>query len=155
MNILEIHVDDFGAWHELTLDRLGKIDEVIVSDGFFRAELAEEIAATDVFQQHYSLAVPAGTYNVRASGGALPEDYIVADVTIGSENVKVDFETTTAIVDNGMDFGDAPSPSYPTMLASDGARHWPGAHNRRVAGASTTAPPATGYRTVRLLRRRR
>ena len=30
---------------ELTLDRLGKIDELLVSDGFFRAELADEMVA--------------------------------------------------------------------------------------------------------------
>ena len=48
-----------GSLRELTLDRLGKIDEVIVSDGFFRSELATELAQTEVFQQEYERAVPA------------------------------------------------------------------------------------------------
>jgi len=43
----------------LTLERLGKIDELLVSDGFFRAKLAEEIAATDSFQKSYGSATPA------------------------------------------------------------------------------------------------
>lgn len=43
---------------ELTLDRLGQIDEILVSDGFFRAELANEIAQTDEFRNAYSQAIP-------------------------------------------------------------------------------------------------
>ncbi len=43
----------------LTLDRLGKIDEMLLSDGFFRAELANELAQTDQFKSDYSAAVPA------------------------------------------------------------------------------------------------
>ena len=43
---------------ELALDRLGEIDEIVVSDGFFGADLAESIAATDEFNAVYDLAVP-------------------------------------------------------------------------------------------------
>ena len=44
---------------DLTLQRLGKIDEMLVSDGFFRSELAAEIAATDAYKQHYDRIEPA------------------------------------------------------------------------------------------------
>ena len=52
--------------HELTMERLGEIDELIVSDGFFRAKLAEEISATEQFQEHYqsvtsAIIFPGGT----------------------------------------------------------------------------------------------
>ncbi len=47
-----------NSLRELTLDRLGEIDELIVSDGFFRQQLADEIAQNDVFKQHYSQAIP-------------------------------------------------------------------------------------------------
>jgi ABC-type lipoprotein release transport system permease subunit len=43
----------------ITLDRLGRVDEVLVSDQFFRAELADELAADQAFKQHFAGAVPA------------------------------------------------------------------------------------------------
>ena len=48
----------------------------------------------------YSLQIPPGTYVVSAHGGELTADYIVENVVLGSQNVKVDFETTTASVLN-------------------------------------------------------
>ena len=73
----------------------------------------------------YSVQVPAGTYDVTVSGGGLADTYIVTGVVVGTDNVKVDFETTTAAVVPSVqhDFGDAPDPGYPTLIASDGARH--------------------------------
>lgn len=47
-----------GSLRHLVLDRLGRIDELVVGDHFFRGELAGEIASTDAFKQHYSAAVP-------------------------------------------------------------------------------------------------
>lgn len=48
-----------GSLKTLTLDRLGKIDEALIADRFFRAELAAELAAKPEFKEHYSAAVPA------------------------------------------------------------------------------------------------
>lgn len=48
-----------GSLRHLLLDQLGSIDEVLVTDRFFRAELASEIASGESFQQHFSAAVPA------------------------------------------------------------------------------------------------
>ncbi len=77
----------------------------------------------------YSMQIPAGTYDVTASGGGLPSAYIVTGVVVAAENVKVDFETTTATIApiTQHDFGDAPDPGYPTLSANDGARHVIGA----------------------------
>jgi len=44
---------------DLTLQRLGEIDEMLVSDGFFRTDLANEIAETDAYQKHYDRVDPA------------------------------------------------------------------------------------------------
>ncbi|WP_254509159.1 ABC transporter permease [Anatilimnocola floriformis] len=44
---------------DLTLDRLGKIDHLLLADRFFRTELAEELKKTPVFEQNYAAAVPA------------------------------------------------------------------------------------------------
>lgn len=44
---------------DLTLDRLGKIDEMLVSEGFFRANLASEAGNTDTFQNNYDQVSPA------------------------------------------------------------------------------------------------
>jgi hypothetical protein len=43
----------------------------------------------------YSLALPAGTYRVTASGGTLSTPITFSTVTIGSQNVKRDFVPTT------------------------------------------------------------
>lgn len=48
-----------GSLTTLTLDRLGKIDEALIADRFFRQELSVELAASPEFQEHYASAVPA------------------------------------------------------------------------------------------------
>jgi len=48
-----------GSLRDLTLDRLGRIDEVLVAERFFRAELPEELAASPGFGEHFTAAVPA------------------------------------------------------------------------------------------------
>lgn len=54
----------------LALDRLGEIDEIIVADGFFRAELAAELRETEAFRANYDIAeagilFPNGTVEAR------------------------------------------------------------------------------------------
>ena len=53
-----------------------------------------EFTATAFCSGGYSLEVPAGTYTVSVSGGTWSGSQIVSNVTIGSSNVKVDFEAT-------------------------------------------------------------
>ena len=48
-----------GSLRALTLDRLGRIDEVLVTDRFFRQELADQLANTAEFQQYYDRATSA------------------------------------------------------------------------------------------------
>jgi putative ABC transport system permease protein len=48
-----------GSLRRLTLDRLGRIDEVLVTDRFFSAQLAAQLQAAAGFRQHFSAAVPA------------------------------------------------------------------------------------------------
>lgn len=48
-----------GSLRELTLSRLGRIDQVLVVDRFFRDELVTEMAADPVLQQSGRTAVPA------------------------------------------------------------------------------------------------
>ena len=48
-----------SSLHGLTMERLGAIDELLISEGFFRAELAEEIKNSDTFKEHYQNATPA------------------------------------------------------------------------------------------------
>ena len=47
-----------GSLRRLTLDRLGRIDEVLVADRFFRAKLADELAAEPGFSRRAAAAVP-------------------------------------------------------------------------------------------------
>jgi len=48
-----------GSLRELTLKRLGRIDEVLLSEHFFRQELANELAGQPEFCEHFGAAVPA------------------------------------------------------------------------------------------------
>jgi ABC-type antimicrobial peptide transport system permease subunit len=48
-----------GSLRDLTLDRLGRIDEVLVTERFFRAELADDLARQPGFDEHFTRAVPA------------------------------------------------------------------------------------------------
>lgn len=48
-----------GSLRHLLLDQLGQIDELLVTDRFFRTALAEQLAANEEFGRHFSAAVPA------------------------------------------------------------------------------------------------
>src|SRR5262245_32639927 len=48
-----------GSLAHLTLDRLGSIDHVLVTDRFFRRELTEELTGQAEFKRHFSAALPA------------------------------------------------------------------------------------------------
>jgi putative ABC transport system permease protein len=48
-----------GSLRDLTLDGLGRIEHALVTEQFFRAELADELAADPQFQEHFTEAVPA------------------------------------------------------------------------------------------------
>ena len=48
-----------GSLHDLTLDRLGKIDDALVADRFFREGLADDLAASGHFSPAFDKAVPA------------------------------------------------------------------------------------------------
>jgi ABC-type antimicrobial peptide transport system permease subunit len=60
-----------GSLRDLTLERLGRIDEVLLVGPMFRAQLADELAAEPRFKEHYANAEPAifmpGT--LQAGGG--------------------------------------------------------------------------------------
>src|SRR3990172_4969132 len=64
-----------GSLRHLLLDQLGQIDEILVIDRFFRAQLADELADTPQFKEDFSQAVPAvvvqGTLENPRAAGAL------------------------------------------------------------------------------------
>jgi putative ABC transport system permease protein len=64
-----------GSLRHLLLDQLGQIDEVLVTDRFFRAQLADELESQPSFSGHFSQAIPSvlvqGTLENPRSGGAL------------------------------------------------------------------------------------
>jgi ABC-type antimicrobial peptide transport system permease subunit len=48
-----------GSLQHLVVDRLGRIDDVLLVDRFFRPQLAQELAARPEFVERFQLAVPA------------------------------------------------------------------------------------------------
>jgi len=72
-----------GSLRSLTLDRLGRIDGVLVSDRFFRAEAVRELSRDPVFQQSFDLAVaailfPEATVEAQVDGGAVRASSVLA-----------------------------------------------------------------------------
>ncbi len=64
-----------GSLRHLLLDQLGQIDDILVTDRFFRAQLAEHVAAAPDFDKNFSKTVPAivvqGTVEHPRADGAL------------------------------------------------------------------------------------
>ena len=64
-----------GSLRHLLLDQLGNIDELLVTDRFFRAELAAELAHEPGYEEYFGAAVPAvvvqGSVENPLAGGAL------------------------------------------------------------------------------------
>ncbi len=48
-----------GSLKQLATDRLGRIDEVLVTPRFFREQLADELSSAPQFREHFEAAVPA------------------------------------------------------------------------------------------------
>src|SRR5262245_9391111 len=48
-----------GSLHDLTLQRLGRIDSAVVAGHMFREALGTEVASDNGFRQHFSAAEPA------------------------------------------------------------------------------------------------
>src|SRR5437016_1516417 len=64
-----------GSLRHLLLDQLGSIDEVLVGDRFFRAQLADELASQWEFETYFTQALPValvqGTIEHPRPDGAL------------------------------------------------------------------------------------
>ena len=60
-----------GSLRSLTLDRLGRIDDVLLADRFFRAELAAGTSDVPAILLEGSVARPEGEHAARAGGVAL------------------------------------------------------------------------------------
>jgi ABC-type lipoprotein release transport system permease subunit len=63
-----------GSLRHLALDRLGRIDSLLVVDHFFREQLAQELAAQPEFSQHFATAaplwlLPSATVQTTSPGG--------------------------------------------------------------------------------------
>ncbi|MBM4089815.1 MAG: ABC transporter permease [Planctomycetes bacterium] len=63
-----------GSLRDLTLDRLGTIDELLLTDRFFRQQLVAEMTRDSAFRSHYALAAgimlfPEGTVEQRGPQG--------------------------------------------------------------------------------------
>ena len=96
----------------LTLQRLGKIDEMIVSEGFFRAAIAQELSRNDVFEKSYRQATPAilfpgGTVETVQQPGSSsrPETRRASQVTVlGIQSSFDEFESDAQLEANYASF---------------------------------------------------
>ena len=59
-----------GSLRDLTLERLGRIDSVIVAGHPFRAALADEVAADAEFKKYFAAAEPAMLLNGTLQSGS-------------------------------------------------------------------------------------
>ncbi len=47
-----------GSLRDLTLERLGRVDEVLLAGRYFRRELVDELRAEPAFKEHLATAAP-------------------------------------------------------------------------------------------------
>jgi ABC-type lipoprotein release transport system permease subunit len=71
-----------GSLRQLTLDRLGRIDHVLVTDRFFRVALADELAAQPEFASHFAQAVPAILMAVSVENPDLRANHRISQVNL-------------------------------------------------------------------------
>jgi len=62
-----------ASLRHLTIDRLGRIEQVLLSERFFRAELADELAAQPEFPRDFTAAVPVVMLNASIEQAGPPE----------------------------------------------------------------------------------
>lgn len=95
----------------LTIERLGRIDEMLVADGFFREQLATELKSTPAFQDSYDAVAPAilfpgGTVETkidsatRRSGGVTVLGITNEFWTFGSGGIATGFSNSDSVVIN-------------------------------------------------------
>ncbi len=98
-----------NSLRELTLERLGKIDELLISDGFFRQALADEIKQSPDFQGDYENITPL----IMFPGGTV--EYRPAQVARRAGQVSV-----LGINDEFWTY-DNTNPDFPAKLSGDSA----------------------------------
>jgi uncharacterized protein YkwD len=134
-------------------------DDTVVNDHFYtpgeglagvtitatRAVDNKAFSTTTFASGGYSLALPAGTYRVTASGGSLSQPLAFGDVTIASLNVKADFIPGTTPVDTGTPPPPVPPlpPDPPPVTPPPPTGGVPG------GGMDTTPPRATLTKALR------
>lgn len=81
----------YGATGALVSEGIGDVTVTAVLQGS-----GQTFVTTTGSAGGYTLQVPTGTYTVTATGGGLNAPYVVENVTVQSENVKVDFDSSQA-----------------------------------------------------------
>jgi putative ABC transport system permease protein len=71
-----------GSLRDLTLQRLGRIDSVIVAPHMFRAELAGEVAGNSRFEKHFASAQPAILLNGTLQSGSRADTRRATSVSV-------------------------------------------------------------------------
>jgi CSLREA domain-containing protein len=79
------------------------------------------VAGTGTFRARFSATPAAAGTFINPSGGSCSVD--PGDVVAESNEGDNDCNSDTVVVNAALDFGDAPDPTYPTLLGSTGANH--------------------------------
>ncbi len=93
-----------GSLRDITLDRLGRIDDVLTADHFFREELAHELLAPESLGKQFEIAVPAimlpATTVEHLSGGRLRRSVDVTLFAVPDEVWQLQSGTGWKLADN-------------------------------------------------------
>ena len=76
-----------GSLRNLTLQRLGEVDQALLSDGFFREELAADVMSTEAFARGYTKLAPM----LMLQGAALSPDSDARAGNVGIQGVDAQF----------------------------------------------------------------
>ena len=90
-----------GSLKTLTLGRLGLIDEILITPHFFREELADELEASEAFQQELyqqataAILFPQGTLESSSETGASTKVNVASNILVlGVKDQFWNFEST-------------------------------------------------------------
>ncbi|MCI0692337.1 FtsX-like permease family protein [candidate division KSB1 bacterium] len=102
-----------GSLRDLTLERLGKIDHALVSDKFFRQQLAPAFANDSEFNQHFEAPVPA----ILLNGTAIQAKSKARAAKINISGVNQEFASLLGNADDFSTlFSKAPQQIFPSVI---------------------------------------
>jgi putative ABC transport system permease protein len=107
-----------GSLRDLTLDRLGAIDQALLSEGFFPSDLAERVASDPELAATGVRAVPA----ILLQGGALAPDSGARSSRVNVQGIDERFATLYPDAATGLPLDRSEGQAFPSVVLNEALR---------------------------------